>query len=43
MNIVKLLVLKRIIIKGLSKPMSFLLWGFIILFALATALDTILN
>jgi hypothetical protein len=43
MNIVKLLVLKRIIIKGLSKPMTFLLWAFLALVVVATVLDEILN
>ena len=43
MNIVKLLLIKRIILKGISKPMVYLLWAFLALVATATALDTILN
>ena len=43
MNLVKLLLIKRVIIKGLSKPMVFLLWLFLALVMLANVLDKILN
>ena len=43
MNFFKIFVIKRILLKGMTKTMMYLLWGFVALATLATALDTILN
>jgi len=43
MNFFKIFVIKRILLKGMTKSQSYFVWGFVALAVLATALDTILT